>query len=82
MPVRKIFGRGFNSRRLHQDLIQHNPKKYKNPLEITGFLLSIVLYRPIKSIDIPPFLGYILGKNTPMPKLIPLNMEETPYATE
>ncbi len=39
---RYVVGRGFNSRRLHQDKIQQSPKKYRNPLEIAGFLLIIV----------------------------------------
>ena len=44
---------------LHQDLIQHNPKKYKNPLEIAGFLLLLVQRRVIRFYKIYKVWGLI-----------------------
>jgi hypothetical protein len=36
-----VFGRGFNSRRLHHLTIQGSPMKYKSPLKIGAFLISV-----------------------------------------
>ena len=44
--------RGFESCSLRQFIIQGSPKKYKNPLEIAGFLLSFVQLRVIRFIKI------------------------------
>jgi hypothetical protein len=44
--------RGFESCSLRQFNIQGSPKKYKNPLEIAGFLLTFVQRRAIRFIKI------------------------------
>ena len=51
-----IFGRGFDSRRLHQNIIQQSLTRSITPSPEKDFGVSCFQYVPIKSLDIPSLM--------------------------
>ena len=58
-------GQGFDPPHLHQNIIQDNPIKSRNPLEIAGFLLYFVQRRVIRIYKIHSFWVYNRSENIP-----------------